>query len=289
MSTAVRAPLPLHLAALATLACAGLLVASTINTVLAAHLLPPALQRTTPATARAPAAEPATPLSVERLARIAGLTLPDASGTLSVAAGDGPLPTARGLRLLGTLVSARPEASLASLYVEDARRTLTVGAGSALEGAEVLSIERERVLLWTGTRVEQLGLGSTTGAPPPAASASPRLGAGIREVAPLTYVLPREELQRALAAPEELMTQARLVPSFRGNHGTLKLFSIRPDSLFARLGLRNGDTPLRLNGLRLNGVDSALEAYARLRDAPHFELEVERDGQPVRLTYTVRE
>lgn len=282
--SAAHVPLSPHLPALATLACVCLLVAHALNAGVETSLQPlPLWERARP-TARAE--PPPAALSTERLARLTGLSLAEAAPPEPTPL-DETLPTAPGLKLLGTLVSARPEASCASLYVEASRRARTVWHGSVLEGAEVLSIERERVLVRQGARVAQLGFGPVSPAATPTPTGTPPLGAGIREVGPHAYVLPREELQRALAQPEQLMTQARLVPSFNGVGDGFKLYAIRPESLFARLGLLNGDKVVRLNGLAMSGVESALEAYARLREASHFQLELERNGQPVRKTYTV--
>jgi general secretion pathway protein C len=291
MSTA-RAPLPFHPAALFALACAGLLAARTVNAVLELSLAPLALPlQRAPRAPAAPAEPPA--LSAERLAGLTGLTLGEASGVEPQTLfpdPNGELPTARGLRLLGTAISSRAEASFASIHEERSRRVRTVWPGSQLGGAEVVSIERTRVLLRTAERLEQLPLGPAAPATPPTtpASAPPALGAGIREVGPDAYTLPREELQHALAHPEQLMTQARIVPVFNGIGG-FRVVGIRPDSLFARLGLRQGDMVQRLNGLELRGVESALEALARLREGSHFQLELLRDGQPVKKEYSVRD
>jgi general secretion pathway protein C len=187
-------------------------------------------------------------------------------------------------------VSAREEASFASIYEETARRARTVWPGSQLPGAEVVAIERTRVLLRTAGRLEQLALApaaTPAAAPAPAPGPAP-LGAGIREVGPDVYVLPREELQRALAHPEQLLTEARLIPTFNGLGG-FKVVGIRPGSLFARLGLRNGDAVQRVNGLSLLSVESALEALGRLREGSHFQLELLRDGQPVKKDYSVQD
>jgi general secretion pathway protein C len=278
---------PPHLPALATVACACLLVAHTLNAVVEASLLPLPTWDVAELSRRPPPAEPPPArLSDARLAQLTGLTLADAARPGPTPPGEDALPEASGLKLLGTLVSVRPEASCASLYVEASRRARTVWPGSVLEGAEVLSIEREQVLVRQGERVARLGFGAKPPAAMPPPTGAPTLGAGIREVGPHAYVLPREELQRALAQPEQLMAQARIVPAFNGLADGFKVY-VRPESLFARLGLLSGDKVQRLNGLALSGVENALEAYARLREASHFTLELERNGQPVRKTYTV--
>jgi general secretion pathway protein C len=196
---------------------------------------------------------------------------------------------------LGTLVALPPDTSLASILDETAGRPLTVWAGSSLRGTEVLAIERTRVLVWNAGRREFIDFAPATGPqaalqPPPAPAGMPMaLGASIRQVGPSAYELPRAEVDHALANTAQLATQARIVPTFRGGVAQgFKLFAIRPDSLFARLGLQNGDIVRRLNGLSLDNVESALEAYSRLREASRIELELERGGQPVHLTYSVQ-
>jgi general secretion pathway protein C len=96
-------------------------------------------------------------------------------------------------------------------------------------------------------------------------------------------------LDTVLANPNQLLMQARVVPAFR--HGAaqgFKLFSIRPGSLYERIGLQNGDVMQRINGLSLDSVEQGLYAFQKLRESPRIELEVERNGQPVRLTYSMR-
>jgi general secretion pathway protein C len=51
--------------------------------------------------------------------------------------------------------------------------------------------------------------------------------------------------------------------------------------------MRNGDVLRRINGFTLDDPTRALEAYNHLRSASRIELEIERDGQPVKKTYTV--
>jgi general secretion pathway protein C len=86
----------------------------------------------------------------------------------------------------------------------------------------------------------------------------------------------------------QLFTQARVVPSFvNGAPRGFKLFAIRPDSIFTRLGLKNGDALQRVNGFTLDSPTGALEAFNHLRGSSRIELELERDGQPVRKTYAI--
>jgi general secretion pathway protein C len=66
------------------------------------------------------------------------------------------------------------------------------------------------------------------------------------------------------------------------------LFAIRPDSLFARIGMVNGDVVRRINGFEMSTPENALEAYARLRDANQVEVVLERNGSAIQESYSIR-
>ncbi|WP_224366626.1 type II secretion system protein GspC [Hyalangium versicolor] len=295
MSALVRSSF--HAFTLAMLACACTLVAQTINTVVSTSLLPlptaPILSGPKP-----PAATAGTtpPLSAELMARQMGLSLKEPSQAIAEPPVEAQ-PSQLALKLLGTMTSTSSGLSLASIYDDAQRRTRTVWAGSMLQGAEVLSIERTRVLLSNGGRVEILDIlsvpatpGSTPPPPSPSAlaGASSGFGSTIRQTGPESYSIQRQDVENALANMNQLAMQARIVPSFRGGTAQgFKLFAMKPDSLYARLGMKNGDILQRINGFTMDDPARALEAYSHLKGASRIELEIERDGQPLRKTYTV--
>jgi general secretion pathway protein C len=67
-----------------------------------------------------------------------------------------------------------------------------------------------------------------------------------------------------------------------------KLFSIRPDSIYSKIGVQNGDVIRRINGFDLNSPEKALEVYSKMKDASRIEIEIERNGAPIRKSYNVR-
>ena len=61
---------------------------------------------------------------------------------------------------------------------------------------------------------------------------------------------------------------ARVVPAVKnGKPDGFKLYAIRPSSVYAKLGLQNGDTLQSINGFELTSADKALEVYTKLREA----------------------
>jgi general secretion pathway protein C len=67
-----------------------------------------------------------------------------------------------------------------------------------------------------------------------------------------------------------------------------KLFGVRPDSVYAQMGLQNGDTIRRVNGQALTSPEKVLELYSKVKDASRIEIEFDRRGSSVKKTYTVR-
>ena len=65
-----------------------------------------------------------------------------------------------------------------------------------------------------------------------------------------------------------------------GKPDGFKLYAIRPSSVYAKLGLTNGDTLQAINGFELTTADKALEVYTKLREATSLEVEVTRRGKP---------
>jgi general secretion pathway protein C len=285
-----------HAFTLVMLACACLLVVQTVNTLLGASLLPlptlPEFPRQERATA--PTALP-TLLSVDLLARHTGLSLEELPASTPQVS-EATVPTQLGLKLLGTMTSPTAGMSMASVYEGPTQRTRTVWVGSALQGAEILAIERTRVVLLNNGRTEILDITSIPPAPgqialpsPPPAPAT-GFGSTLRQTGPEAYAIQRQDVENTLANLNQIAMQARVVPAFtNGVSKGFKLFAMKPDSLYARLGLKNGDILQRVNGFALDSPTQALEAYNHLRGSSRIELEIERDGQVVRKTYSVED
>lgn len=81
--------------------------------------------------------------------------------------------------------------------------------------------------------------------------------------------------------------QARVVPGYdNGSFSGFKLFAIRPGSLWARLGLKNGDLVRAANGRRLDSPQAALEVWSTALKTG-VVLDISRRGAPLQITYSV--
>ena len=112
---------------------------------------------------------------------------------------------------------------------------------------------------------------------------------GIKKIDDSTYEIDKKLVDQVLANPMAVAKGARVVPAVKnGKPDGFKLYAIRPSSVYAKLGLTNGDTIQSINGFELTTADKALEVYTKLREATSLEMEVTRRGKPVTLKYTIR-
>jgi type II secretory pathway component PulC len=96
-----------------------------------------------------------------------------------------------------------------------------------------------------------------------------------------------QELDRLFTETEPTRA-ARIVPSLtNGRPSGVKLYAIRPGSLFAALGLRNGDTLVTVDDVDVMQPE-AIEKLADLTtEASWIDLLVMRKGYPLRIVVLV--
>lgn len=256
--------------------------------------------------------EPVPQLILDRIAALTGLPVPKPEPEVKepvapvVDMNSEPVHSALRLKLLGTLVAGNPEWSVSSIQDVVTLKTNTYMVGDTIQGAEVLEIERKRVIIKHNNRREYIdenpGDGSMAPPPPPVQTiaAAPAkyndapppavgLGSTIKQMSENEYEVPRAEIDKTLSNLNDVAMQARIVPAFKdGVAQGFKLFSIRPDSIYSKIGVQNGDVIKRINGYDLNSPEKALEVYSKLKEAGRIDIEVERNGATVRKTYNVR-
>jgi type II secretory pathway component PulC len=115
------------------------------------------------------------------------------------------------------------------------------------------------------------------------------IDAGVRTIDPTHYELARTLVETILANPMAIAKGVRVAPAVtNGKADGFKLYAIRPSSIFAKLGLMNGDTLKKINGSVLDTADRAVEVYVKIRDATKLEVEVLRRGKTMTLTYVIK-
>jgi general secretion pathway protein C len=202
-----------------------------------------------------------------------------------------PEPTALPLALVAILYAPPPRGATASLAV--VRDTEThgfrlVAPGDHLRGATVVDVGETRLRLDHQGRSELLDLLQVPALAPAPIAATP-LDRGIRQLADGSYEIERATLEALLADTPALLQAARVVPELRdGRAAGFRLHAVRPDGILARIGLRNGDVVVAVNGLPLTAPERALDAFVKLRSASHVSLSLERGGQRLTADYRIR-
>jgi general secretion pathway protein C len=189
--------------------------------------------------------------------------------------------------------------SFASLQTKDERALAR--KGSQFAGHEVLFVGRETV--WLGDsrgetcRVElaakeapvDVRAPARPAAVKPAAKVDPEIARGIRATSATSYDIDRAAFERIMTSTAELMGDVRIGPDKEsGRTMGMKLSHLRPGSVLTLVGLKEGDRLDAINGIDLTSPESGLEAFAKLREAPHLVLKVSREGRAMELQYDVR-
>ncbi len=210
------------------------------------------------------------------------------------------------LRLLGT-AAGNGAASWAAVEDQETRRHLVVRQGDTLKGrAEVMRIDRRRIVLRNGGKLEELGLeeleGTGSGVVPsqarsavqPRASVVPRAGVGllpnVQRLAENRFAVARGDVANFAQDPSALFSQAHLQAHYKdGVIAGVQLSAIKPGSLFQRIGIQEGDIITELNGMKVTGQEGSSEVLRELSQAESLTLTVAgRDGSTRQLQYQVQ-
>ncbi|HEY2729294.1 MAG TPA: type II secretion system protein GspC [Polyangia bacterium] len=195
---------------------------------------------------------------------------------------------------------ADPRWSMAIIRDTEQKSAGAFGIGGKIREATITDISETRVDLEISGRQEYLELfDKGPGAAPvaaPAAAAAPssdplaaELEKGIKKTGEHTYEVQRGTVDSLLGNMSALSRAARIVPEMKdGRAAGFRLFSVRPDGPFAKIGLQNGDVISAINGLEMSSPDQALMVYTKLKSASHLSVGLERNGQKITKEYNIR-
>lgn len=296
--------------AVVAIALAGIFGARAVSAIAASSLaIPPSTAPTGQVTHPVVRNVTAT-VDAKALAALFGVTIEDPNAKKAddkvpdVAPGT-EVPSTLNATLVATIEATPEEYSLAVITDNTTRDTSVYGIGDTLMGtATLMKVERRRVLVDNNGRTEVLEMDADKNKGQMTASASPfihtatRFGrppprssdsGGVKQVSANNYVVSQQEIENTLSNLNSIATQARIVPAFKnGVAEGFKLFSIRPGSIYSKIGIQNGDVIKRINGFEINSPDKALEVYQKLRTARNIQVELERRGQSITKSYSIQ-
>src|SRR5450432_59339 len=195
---------------------------------------------------------------------------------------------------------ADPRWSMAIIRDTEQKSAGAYSIGGKIREATITDISETRVDLEIAGRKEYLELfdkgpapAPTVAAVAPAAASSDPLAAelekGVKKTGEHTYEVQRGTVDSLLGNMSALSRAARIVPEIKdGRAAGFRLFSVRPDGPFAKIGLQNGDVISAINGLEMSSPDQALMVYTKLKSASHLSVGLERGGQKITKEYNIR-
>ncbi|MBN2694539.1 hypothetical protein JXR93_07740 [bacterium] len=115
----------------------------------------------------------------------------------------------------------------------------------------------------------------------------------VQQTGPNSYEVSSDDLSRELKNLNTLSRDARIIPSFDKDNPEqsigFKVFAIKRNTLFEKIGLKNGDVITSINGMPINSPDKALEIYSRLIDGTSsLKVDLIRGGKPQSMDYSIK-
>jgi general secretion pathway protein C len=195
------------------------------------------------------------------------------------------------VRLTGTVVGSSPDGSFAMIMDVAGRDEHLYRVGDKVLGeGTVVEIRRDLVRLKRGGAEQVLRLFEEEKPGTATVSVTPAGRAPV-EVAPDQYhfVVDRGEIDEALSDMPRLLTQARLLPNFRaGQTDGFRIFNIVPGSIFARIGLKNGDVLHRINDIAIDDPTKFMGVFQGLKDESQISVDLVRGTERKTFEYEIR-
>jgi len=196
----------------------------------------------------------------------------------AVLADAGPPPD---LVVVGTIVSPRPDRSLAIL--RSAGRTRTVAAGDTAFGGKVAFVSQGAVALDFGPERVELrltGSGPVTPPPPLAAQSKPASDGSL--------TMARSDVERRLGEEiPKILAETTVLPYLDQGAVTGLLLSRLPQGILSEVGLRQGDVLQSLNDVPVDSLATLASLWPRFQNATEVRAVVLRDGRPLNLTVSL--
>lgn len=193
------------------------------------------------------------------------------------------------LKLWGTVTGAQGKDRAVIEDTKERKQNLYCN-GDSIQGATVKLILREKVVLSVNGKDEILEMEKLQSGRAQRASSSERSKAVSKSYPARSYKIKikRSQIEDAMANMSDLMNQIKVRPYIEnGEPDGLILSGIKPNSLFRKMGLRNGDIIKGVEGEEIKSMDDAINFYSRLKSASSAALQIKRRGQLRDIVYDI--
>lgn len=207
----------------------------------------------------------------------------------AMAQGAAPVTAPAEMMLLGTVVgSFRETFALVRNNSKQEERVFRLG-DMVFDAGRLVEVTRERAFIVVNGKKVELLTPMTPPAAAPAQASAPQGGVAVANIGGGNFVIDQRALNAALDNPAQAMSDARLLPSQKdGRVEGFRASEVKPNGLFALVGVKNGDVLLRLNDFPMDSPDKALQSFIALKGQSKLKLDLIRDGQPTTFNYDIR-
>ncbi|MGD8882540.1 MAG: type II secretion system protein GspC [Desulfobacterales bacterium] len=197
------------------------------------------------------------------------------------------------LKLWGT-VTGHDRKAYAVIEDTKTRKQQLYRVGDSIQDATVKLILRQKVVLSVNDRDEILGMeeigAAKKGREKPrvatrAAASPPKLPVSSY---PRQLTLKSDQIESALENLDQLMESARIRPHIEeGRPAGISITGIKPNTIFRKMRLRNGDIITGVNGDPIETVEDAMRIFGDLTSASEVQVELKRRGRKRVLNYKI--
>lgn len=197
-------------------------------------------------------------------------------------------PTRLNLVLRGVITIK--DSGLAFISVDGKPDEMVAHGREVIPGVTLSVVHRDSVVLTRNGRPETLMLEgaelvaeieTVAGSASPVARALPARQISVDK----PFKVSRASLRNQVRSPQELLSQAVLVPNADGG---FLLKEVVAGGLIEQFGLQSGDIVRSANGQSLNYADDIRRTYEQLANARHLKLELYRDGKTKELNFEIQ-
>ncbi len=199
-------------------------------------------------------------------------------------------PTSLNVSLLGTVTGDEKNA-FAVIEETSKKKQGLYRIGDSVQEAVLKMIVRGKVVLRVGDRDEVLEMKEPVSSKSTVASIRTRDNTErIPDDMERTITVNRSDVDESLADINKLLTQARIRPHFQdGQPDGLTITGIKADSIFRKMGLRNGDVIYGINGDPIQSPDDVLGVYNSVTSGSNISVQIKRRGRETTLNYQFEE
>ena len=198
------------------------------------------------------------------------------------------------LKLWGT-VTGQDKRAYAVIEDTKAREQNLYRTGDSIQKAVVKLILREKVVLRVDGRDEILAMeeirsgkgrrSSKRSLRSSSPAGSPKLPVSSY---PRKIRLKGAQIEKAMQNLGDLMQQANLRPHIvDGQPAGISITGIKPNAIFRKMRLRNGDIITGFNGNSINSVEDAMKVFEDLSAGSNIQLQLKRRGREQTLDYSI--